>query len=211
LLIVLGNEDTFFQETVHRQSGLPQIDPKAKLLLCLKVLAFGVLPMAFLDFFQMGERAALDALGKFRKIVTASEILRSLYLRKMTRADAKRVSDMHFDRYGVEGLVGSLDCMHAYWKNCPMEWRGQFKGKEKWPSLVLEAVADANLFIWHAAFGYPGSLNDLNILEQSPLHKDMLDGTFHENVDFDFTINEQKFHRLYYLTDGIYPNCSPSV
>ena len=102
LLVHLGNADSFFRETVHRRSGRPQINPKAKLLLCLKVLAFGVSPMAFLDFFQMGERTALDALGKFCQIITTSDLLRSLYLSKMTRADAKRVSEMHNDRYGVE-------------------------------------------------------------------------------------------------------------
>jgi hypothetical protein len=75
----------------------------------------------------------------------------------------------------------------------------------------LEAVADHNLFFWHTAFGYPGTLNDINILEQSPLHKDMLDGSFHRDVDFDFEINNQQFFRLYYLADGIYPNCTRFV
>jgi Plant transposon protein len=58
------------------------------------------------------------------------------------------------------------------------------------------------------AFGFPGTHNDINILEQSPLHKDMLDGTFHRDVDFDFEVNNQQFFRLFYLADGIYPTCS---
>jgi len=36
-------------------------------------------------------------------------------------------------------------------------------GKEGMPTLVLEAMSDFNLWIWHASFGFAGVLNDLNI------------------------------------------------
>jgi hypothetical protein len=211
LLNELGNCSAFFRESRHPKTAQLQIDPKAKLLIVLKVLAYGTAPMAFLDFFQMGDKTAHKAIKTFCKCVHRSEYLRSLYLRSMSRADAKRVSAMHEEQYGVAGMVGSIDCMHGFWKNCPMGWRGHYTGKDKKPSLVLEAAADANLFIWHAAFGYPGSLNDINILEQSPLHKSMLDGSYHRDIDFEYSVSNHKFFRLYYLADGIYPECSRFV
>jgi hypothetical protein len=67
------------------------------------------------------------------------------------------------------GCIGSIDGMHWAWKNCPTGWAGQFKGKEKKPTMVLEAVASKNLRIWHAFFGNPGALNDINILQRSHL------------------------------------------
>ena len=81
---------------------------------------------------------------------------------------------------------------------------GQFKGKEGIPTISLEAVADYNLWIWHSAFGFPGSLNDLNIWEKSPLFNSMTDGT-HNEIDFPFIIDGQLFTELFYLVDGIYP------
>jgi len=30
-------------------------------------------------------------------------------------------------------------------------------------SIVLEAFGDFNLFVWHVAFGWAGSVNDINI------------------------------------------------
>jgi Plant transposon protein len=72
-------------------------------------------------------------------------------------------------------------------------------GKEGKASLVLEAVADHNLFFWHTAFGFLGTHNDINILDQSPLWKSMLDGPFHCDVDFHFWINSQQFVNLFLL------------
>jgi len=88
-----------------------------------------------------------------------------VYLRQMTRSDALRVSEMHFKQHGVRGLLGALDCWHWIWKNCPVGWQGQLQGKEGHPTMVLEALADYSLWIWSAVFGYPGTMNDINIWE----------------------------------------------
>lgn len=42
-----------------------------------------------------------------------------------------------------------------------------FKGHVKEPTMILEAVASHDLWIWHAFFGLPGSHNDLNVLQRS--------------------------------------------
>jgi len=59
--------------------------------------------------------------------------------------------------------MGSLDVTKVHWKNCPTVWKGQFQGGEKYAGLRLEAVADNNLWFWHYAFGFLGTLNDINI------------------------------------------------
>jgi Plant transposon protein len=30
----------------------------------------------------------------------------------------------------VDELIGSLDCTHTFWRNCPKAWARSFKGKE---------------------------------------------------------------------------------
>jgi hypothetical protein len=52
------------------------------------------------------------------------------------------------EQRGFPGCIGSIDGMHWAWKNCPSGWAGQYKGKEKKPTIVLEAVASKNLRIW---------------------------------------------------------------
>jgi len=76
------------------------------------------------------------------------------------------------------------------------------QGKEGYPTIGLEAVSDYNLCIWYSIFSYVGSLNDINIWDQSPLYESMLKGT-HGKIDFPLEINGEHFSQLYYLVDCI--------
>ncbi|KAH9444184.1 hypothetical protein Pst134EB_033141 [Puccinia striiformis f. sp. tritici] len=99
-------------------------------------------------------------------------------------------------------MLGSLDCMHWAWKNCPKALHGQYTGKEEEPTIVLEAVASYDLWIWHAFFGLPGVMNDINILDQSPIFQKLQDGVC---PNIEFKVNGHEYSLGYYLTDGIYP------
>jgi hypothetical protein len=46
-----------------------------------------------------------------------------------------------------------------------MAWQGSNKGKEKNPNIVLEAIADYPLVLWHAAYGFAGTVSDVTIRE----------------------------------------------
>ena len=103
------------------------------------------------------------------------------YLRLPTPVDLKATIDLHKRVHGVDGMMGSIDCTHTYWKNCPIGWQGSFKnGKNKLPSIVLEAACDYNLFFWHVAYGYAGVMGDVTIFHQSPMFDRMLDGTLED-------------------------------
>ena len=77
---------------------------------------------------------------------------------------------------GFPGMLGSLDCTDWEWKNCPTGWAGQFTGKEGSPTVILEAVATADLWIWHTFFGIAGSNNNLNVLNRSTILDDYAAG-----------------------------------
>ncbi|KAL5713628.1 hypothetical protein ACHQM5_015684 [Ranunculus cassubicifolius] len=66
--------------------------------------------------------------------------------------------------------------MHWEWKNCPTSDKGQHTGHKKVASVVLEAVATHDLWIWHAFFGMGGSNNDLTILNSSPVFRKFVEG-----------------------------------
>jgi hypothetical protein len=50
-------------------------------------------------------------------------------------------------------------------------------------------------------------MNNINIWDSSSLHQSLHDGTFEWN-DFAFEIGGEHFNKLWFLTDGIYPELS---
>jgi hypothetical protein len=58
---------------------------------------------------------------------------------------------------GFPGMLGSIDCMHWQWRNCPVAHAGQFtRGDIKYPTIILEVVASYDRWIWHAFLGWSG-------------------------------------------------------
>lgn len=82
------------------------------------------------------------------------------------------------------------------------------KLKEKTPTLILEVVADYELWIWHAFFGLPGSLNDINVFNHSPLFSRLCNG---DSPQVEFDIFDHHYTQGYYLADGIYPSYATLV
>ena len=64
----------------------------------------------------------------------------------------------------------------GFWKYCPMTWLGSFKGKEKVPTIVMEALSAYHMWFWNENCDYTGTLNNINIIEQSQYVKDMCNG-----------------------------------
>jgi hypothetical protein len=101
--------------------------------------------------------------------------------------------------------------MHVGWRLCPVAWQGQYKGAKGKPTIILEAFCDHFLWLWHTSFSLPGTLNDINVWDQSPLLKQFIDGTFSFNVDFEYEIAGEFFNQVFILVDGIYPELSRFV
>jgi hypothetical protein len=137
------------------------------------------------------------------------------FLKLPSAQEVKSIVNLHKKVHGVDGMIGSLDCSHTIWKNCPKAWQGSYKGKGSKPSIVMEAICGYHLFFWHVSYGYAGTLNDLNILNLSPLLGRLVDGSFveleKESGVVPYNISEEEFDKCFLLVDGIYPKYSRFV
>jgi hypothetical protein len=147
----------------------------------------------------------LENLKRFCQVIV--NIYSNTYLRSPNKDDLAKILSVS-EEQGFPGMIGSLDCMHWVWKNCPFADQGQYSGKEKEPTIVLEAVATHNLWIWHTFFGLPGTLNDITVLNRSPIFQQLQDG---RGPSVQYTVNGNKYNLAYYLTNGIYPKYSTLI
>ncbi|XP_010477729.2 PREDICTED: uncharacterized protein LOC104756779 [Camelina sativa] len=165
----------------------------------IRLMAYGYSADAADEYLRLAETTSHKCLLHFVEGVI--NLFGNEYLRRPTAEDLQRLLNIGEHR-GFPGMIGSIDCMHWEWKNCPTAWKGQYTRGSGKPSIVLEAVASQDLWIWHAFFGPPGSLNDINVLDRSPVFDDILQGRAPRVRYF---VNGRQYNMAYYLTDGIYP------
>ena len=170
-----------------------------KICSAVRQLTSGVSSSEHDDKYRMGSSTGLESLKRFCNAVIS--VYGKEALRHPTAADIDRLLDEGCQA-GFPGCIGSIDCMHWEWKNCPSGWKGMFQGKSGVPTMVLEAIADNRCRFWHFNFGSPGSLNDLNILDRSPLFENAVKG---ESPSVNFVVNGNEYNYAYWLGDGIYP------
>ncbi|XP_021744228.1 uncharacterized protein LOC110710265 [Chenopodium quinoa] len=190
--------DQFFQQR-RNAAGKLGLSPLQKCTAAIRMLAYSVAPDVVDEYLRIGQTTSKNALQHFcQGVITHFE---SDYLRKPTAEDLRKILHQNELR-GFPGMVGSIDCMHWEWKNCPTAWKAQYASRSKTATLILEAVADQDLWIWHAFFGMSGSCNDLNVLYRSPVFDDVLQG---RAPPINFWVNGHQYKLAYYLADGIYP------
>ncbi|XP_009151521.2 uncharacterized protein LOC103874846 [Brassica rapa] len=194
----LSTEVRHFQERVDA-TGRSSLTALQKCTATIRQLAYGVGSDAVDEYVRMGETTARGCLHNFAAGIIS--LFGNEYLRRPTPEDLQRL--LYFgEQRGFPGMIGSIDCMHWEWKNCPTAWKGMYSRGTGKPTIVLEAVASYDLWICHSFFGAPGTMNDLNILDRSPVFDDDITGIAPQ---VNFYVNNHPYNLAYYLTDGIYP------
>ncbi|KAL5806110.1 hypothetical protein ACOSQ4_028843 [Xanthoceras sorbifolium] len=186
--------DYFAENPRYNEDGLGRLGLSSfqKITSVFRMLAYGVPADSTDEYIKIGESTAIESMKRFCRAVV--EVFGERYLRSPNAYDVARLLQIGEER-GFPGMLGSLDCMHWKWKNCPTAWAGQYSRRSGSPTIILEAVADYDLWIWHAYFGLPGSNNDINVLEASHLFSNLA----------------KEYNTGYYLANSIYPKWSTLV
>ena len=196
----LGTDDDYFKQ---RQDALGNLGATTlqKVTAAVRLLAYGGSADQLDEWIRLSESTIQECLKRF-----VSAILRLFgeeYLRAPNEEDVMRLLNDNARR-GFPGCLGSIDCWHWEWKNCPSAWAAQYKGK-KGKGCVAEMCCGRDLWIWHLFCGNPGSLNDINVLQRSPLLRQIYNSDI---PAVEFEVNDKAYSCPYWLADGIYPELS---
>jgi hypothetical protein len=201
----LSNWSPYFQQRLDA-TGRQGLSPLQKCTAAIRMLAYGTSADQLDEVLKIGESTALECLGKFAEGII--ECFGPEYLRPPTVEEVEKLVQANEAR-GFPGMLGSIDCMHWTWKNCPKAWRGMFtRGDKGVPTMILEAVASQDLRIWHFFFGVAGAQNDINVLNKSPLFIEAIKG---KAPRVHFNVNGNDYEGGYYLADKIYPEWATFV
>ncbi|KAF8413080.1 hypothetical protein HHK36_001056 [Tetracentron sinense] len=166
-----------------------------KITTVVRILAYGLSADHCDDYLKIGESTAIESLKCFCEVIIA--LYEGQYLRSPNEQDIARLLQEGEER-GFVGMLGSLDYMHWELKNFSTASHGTHRGHHHKPTLILEAVASKDLWIWHAFFGMPGSHNDVNDLDHSPLFDTLIHGRM---PPVNYMVNGRQHTLGYYLSD----------
>jgi hypothetical protein len=79
-----------------------------------------------------------------------------------TQEEVVHVLD-YYDKLGVPGCTGSIDCVHWAWDSCPAGLHSDCKGKEGFPTVVFQVIVTHTRFIQAVSKVFYGTWNDLTI------------------------------------------------
>uniref|UniRef100_A0A2N9FXF3 DDE Tnp4 domain-containing protein n=1 Tax=Fagus sylvatica TaxID=28930 RepID=A0A2N9FXF3_FAGSY len=119
LQYALEAHDPYFIQK-RNAAGTLGLSSLQKMTAALRILAYGVAADSTDEYVRIGESTAIESLRRFVKAVV--NIFSEEYLRSPNSNDIARLLAVN-EKRGFPGMLGSIDCMHWKWKNCPTAWK----------------------------------------------------------------------------------------
>jgi len=146
---------TYFQQRLNATVQPLEASTLQKMTAALRVLAFGVAYDSMSEYVRWSESTVCKTVHHFAHFVV--DKYHPVYLRQPTLPDLQRIlSD--YEQAGFPGCMKCVDCSHCVWKKCPISLHGQYQGRSLKRSIVMDTVADKDLYLWHLYIGLPAKL-----------------------------------------------------
>jgi len=198
-IILAVKDEPFFQQRIN-VTGRLQAHPLQQGVAAFRVIAYGEAA----DRSDENVRLSRSTMAQATKLLLEVIVRRwkTTYVRRPNQSELKKMMERTAES-GFRGCMGSLDCTHWEWHQCRMGMAGAYQSRKGSRVVVVEAVCDKDLWIWHLLVGAPGYVNDIIVLNQSPLFLDVTAGRWPPR-GVTFTVNGITRTLSYYLVDRIY-------
>nr|VDD26242.1 unnamed protein product [Brassica oleracea] len=116
----VSNEVPYFQQR-QNSCGRYGLSALQKCTAAIRMLAYGQSGDTYDEYLRLADSTSRLCLENFTNAII--QLFGDEYLRRPTTEDLQRLLDVGEGR-GFPGMIGSIDCMHWEWKNCPTAWKG---------------------------------------------------------------------------------------
>ena len=124
ILHTLQQHDHYFVQR-RNAANTVGLSGEQKMTAALRMLAYGMSAASLDEYVRIGETTTIQCVKRFCQGVV--QIFGLEYLRSPNAADISRLL-RKANQLGFPGMLGSLDCMHWVWKNCPSAYHGMYIG-----------------------------------------------------------------------------------
>jgi hypothetical protein len=119
----LGNSEHFkYFKQLYDVVDRKGLSPRQKVTCAILPLAYDASADQCDKYIHISESTAIKCLQNFCRYVV--EVYSAKCLRKPNQDDINHIVPYHQAKHGFPRMLGSIDCMHWSWKNCPTAWRG---------------------------------------------------------------------------------------
>jgi len=125
------------------------------------------------------------------------------YQRRPNQEEINNITERNKQRRMPE-FMGDLANCHWEWHQCRTGMAGASQSRRGKRGIVVEAVCDEDLWVWHLFVVAPGSVNVSSVMQQWPLYLEVTVGRWPPR-GAPFTIKGRARALPYYLVDGLYP------
>ncbi|XP_048605783.1 uncharacterized protein LOC125583199 [Brassica napus] len=115
----ITNEVPYFQQR-RNACGRNGLSALQKCTAAIRMLVYGQSGDTYDEYLRLGDSTSRLCLENFTNAII--HLFGDEYLRSPTPEDLQRLLDVGEVR-GFPGMIGSIDCMHWEWKNCPTAWK----------------------------------------------------------------------------------------
>jgi len=202
LRVYIAVKDLLFLAQRIHATGRLQAHPLQKVVAAFRVIAYGEAPYRTDEYVRLSASPIPMSVRELMRFI--ADEFGPANLRSPTPEELQRILTRNAER-GMPGCIGSLNCSHWEWRNCPKAFfAGMQQNRHGKHPVVTETVCDEDLRIWHLFVGCPGSHNDVNVVHVSPLYLSVANGEWPPRT-FSFTANGTTGTLLYYLVGGTFP------
>lgn len=181
------------------------IPVEIKLLCILRFLARGHEALTLRDLTSIGRSTIHNIVKTF--LENFVRVYESKWIhRKPTESELKDIMAT-YAKLGFPGAIGSVDCTHIWWSQCPHSMTNLCSGRDDRPTVVFQCVVDHNRYIWNCSKGFVGRFCDQNVSDADPFLEELRLRRIYEDLEYQIYDNKgvlRTVKGVYLLCDNGY-------